>query len=288
MIGSEDDWDGLKSAFSELLRCPLDRSQGTLSATAHQWPRGLEQEIASDATASGPARLEIYQRQYWFRLFSVMQQEFPLVSHLLGFWEFNGWASDYLVQAPPRSIDIAGVADTFVTFLAAEAQVRSLPRALSPTLLEQAARLDEAYRQILRAPSIACFRPSAEDAALLAYRRLKRGPNVAFFREDWPLVELRDTLTPEDEGPLPSINALRQPNHWALVRTRAGVGRKRLEPLEYMLFEQLQRKPLNEALAFLEERTERCKLEGLPSRVQRWLAGSIERGFWACLGEANL
>jgi hypothetical protein len=84
----------------------------------------------------------------------------------------------------------------------------------------------------------------------------------------------------EAEAPaLPS--SLDEPRWWALVRERDGIRHVSLEAKEGALLSLLTRRTVREALAELEASCPRDERAALPSRAQRWLAASVQRGFWA-------
>ena len=84
---SAPDWlVELQGRFGAVIRTPLDRSSGALRATV-----SANAPAALDDSLDGPRRpaaerLAVYNRQYWFRLFGVMQTAFPLTARLLGHW----------------------------------------------------------------------------------------------------------------------------------------------------------------------------------------------------------
>ncbi len=278
-------WPSLQQLLGGVVRHPLTRATGTLTSNLGTLAGDIERAYVSDERADCHERLAVYNRQYWFRLFSVMQQEFPLVAHLLGYWEFNGWASDFLDVSPPRSVDVAGIGDGFVDFVRTGAPRRLEGHTPSLALLLQAVDVDEAFRQIFRAPPVNAWQPDPSEAVRLAQASLRAAPNLAFVREDWPLVELRDAFAPDDEGPSAPFDALRHPNHWALRRTVSGMGRVLLEVAEYDLFVAIQTRPLHKALAELQSRTPIDELSALSSRVNQWLTRSMKLGFWVGVGE---
>lgn len=90
----------LQARFGSVLRTPLDRSTGTLSATPETYDPILVAQV------SDPRGLAIYNRQVWFRLFEVLQSAFPLTARLLGLWQFNFYASRFLEGNPPHTWNI--------------------------------------------------------------------------------------------------------------------------------------------------------------------------------------
>jgi Putative DNA-binding domain len=51
-------------------------------------------------------RLEIYNRQYWFRLLSSMVEDFPVLQAILGYRRFESMCKAYLTDCPSRSFTL--------------------------------------------------------------------------------------------------------------------------------------------------------------------------------------
>lgn len=62
-------------------------------------------------------RLEIYNRQYWFRLLSSMIEDFPGLRAILGGQRFESMCKAYLTQCPPRSFTLRNLGARLETWL---------------------------------------------------------------------------------------------------------------------------------------------------------------------------
>lgn len=282
--------------FGAVLRAPLDRSSGTLRAAPSRYDASMITSVASDARG----RLAVYNRQYWCRLFTVMQGEFPLVTALMGAWTFNDFAGRFLLAHPPRHHDVAAVADGFDQFLDNATPKRGvmpdgLDVAVPRSALSQAARVDQAFRRVLAAPDEASFRPTAADAARLGRCRLVPAQSLSIVEEDWPLFEMRHRL-PRD--PEPRARRLPAPHpggrrSWAVCRVRdrsTDASGHRVVPLsrpQADLLRHLHKHPIAAALALLEAEHAGQDPAALARDVQRWLAESVELGLWTRLEEVE-
>ncbi len=277
--------------FGALIRTPLDRNSGTLRANLAQYPETLVGDAVTALALSARERLAVYNRQYWFRLFSVLQRAYPLTAQLLGHWSFNGLASLYLEAHPPTQRELDPVAIGFSVYLLellkgeGEAALRSAAAPappLAPTALADAVRLDAAWRAVFVAPAAGAFAISPADAPRLAEARLERSPAVALIWLDYPLVELRvEALSRSSQKPLPAPAPSLEPVAWLLVRTQRGVGHVKLERTEARLYEELFEHPVGVALARLEQQLPAGERAGLPQQVQAWLARSVRIGVWS-------
>jgi Putative DNA-binding domain len=279
-------WPTLQHAIGCTLRLPLSRVTSNLVSNLGALDTETAREFVADERGSIRERLGIYNRQYWFRLFSVMQQEFPILAHLLGYWEFNGWAAQFLQFSPPRTADIGDIGNGFVEFLRLEVPRRNKTLTPNLTLISQAADVDEAYRRIIRAPPVVAWRPSPTDVLRIAKSSLQAAANLAFVKEDWPLVELRDAFEPDSKGPI-DVRPLNAPKHWAIMRVTHGMGRVQLQPDEYELFVAIQNRPLSTVLAELQRQTSSEDIPTLSIQVNHWLTRSMKLGFWTGLKEPH-
>lgn len=264
--------------FGDALRTPLDRTSGALTATPASYPRAL----ADDA---GAERLAVYNRQYWFRLFTVLHDAFPLTARLVGYWDFNEHAAAYLAAHPPRTWDLDDVPTAFAAFfvgrLGGDGEAANAER----RAWVESALLDSAHRAVFRAPTVTPFRPSAADAARLLVTQLVPSPAVMVVREHSALLDLRRALlarrdTSTTRLALPGPHSGPDTRHWAIVRENEGTRAVLLEPREAELLALLAGYPVGEALGRLELACPLAERAALPAATERWLARGVQLGFW--------
>jgi len=264
----------LQAHFGAALRTPLDRSTGTLRATPELYDAEVLAEIVDSARAHSADRLAVYNRQYWFRLFGVLQTAYPLTVRLLGHWRFNDFAARFLRVHPPRDWDLDRAPDGFDTFL-----VDALADEPARDALLEAAQLDSAWRAIFRAPATSPFAPSPEDAARLLDAYLEPSPASAIVVEHWPLIALKRALaSTAGEAPMPLPPRSRDSRAWLLVREPLGIRQHALESRECQLLLLLQAHTVRDALGALEALCGDTERAALPAQTQRWLAQSVARG----------
>lgn len=283
-------WLGeFQSAFGAILREPLDRQTGSLRALTDRYDLSLG--ATDGARIDARERLAVYHRQYWFRLFGVVQAGFPLTARLLGFWHFNEFAAAFLVAHPPRAWDIGRAADGFATFLQAAVAGRTL-RVGSPVrdvdgdLVAAAATIDEVFRHVFDLAPEPAFRPGPADAARLLSARLVPAATACLVEERWPLARLRqDAVGRGDLAEIMPPDALTEPAFWAVFQTHVGVSQARLSRLEASLWRLLREHPVERALGLLEASCTEAERATLPALTQTFLARSVELGFWTGLRE---
>ena len=265
--------------FGGVLRTPLDRASGTLRATPSAYDPLVG--VVDGPRASASERLAVYNRQYWFRLFTVMQGCFPLTTRLLGHWTFNGHAGRFLFEHPPRGWDVEQVSDGFVTWLATVVKKPGFEASVEGDALLDAAEIDAAFRAVFLAPEVALFRPTAEDAPRILGSRLISSPAARVIEDRWSLLDLRRSLEGDrSEARVPLPERLVRPAWWALVRKPQGIAHVPLDPREGHLLRLLERFPVQDALALLEAECPESERAELPARARGWLARGVEHGLW--------
>jgi hypothetical protein len=308
-----------EAQFSQMLRTPLDRSSGTLRAQCEAYGPDICAAAREGGRLDPRQRLAIYNRQYWFRLFGAFQHEFPATTALLGAWHFSALAGRFLEESPPQHHDLGRAADGFARSLEQQlsaaggvaqlyaaaglargfrqplsaagpaAALERQPLAAGPPqtpraparALAQALRIDEAFRQVFRAPQQSRLTLTAAELQSVEHARLRWSTAVCLVEEDWPLLPLRRRRRGAREGALavPPQYA-NGTHHWAVCQEPGGQRLIALAPWEATLLRLLQRNSVSDALAELERACPAAEHAALVQQVPRWLAASVQRGFW--------
>ena len=272
-----------------MLRTPLARETGTLRATSLAYDHELLQLAVAGPRLAASERLAIYNRQYWFRLFSVFHGAFPLTTRLLSHFTFNGYVARFLQAHPPKAWDIESALLGFDEFLrqalpAGAAPIDGRRAGVESLAVVQAARIDAAFHRVFRAPAVEPFHPGAEHAEQLLVSRLLASPAAAVVEEHWPLCELRRTIATEaGEAAVALPPKLDQARSWLLLRAGMKLSLLALEPREAELLRLLERHSVGAALEQLEQACSLDERATLPASTQRWLARSVTLGAWVGL-----
>jgi Putative DNA-binding domain len=153
---------------------------------------------------SGLARLEVYNRQYWFRLITIMQEEFPCTLHVIGLDDFNRFVIRFLDAHPPTSPYLADMDATFPAFLC-----RGYRRANREQVLEAAA-YDKALSRALDAsdafvtsgaPAVSSRAKAEAQNAVVdpAHMRWVRAPHVTPLWLHWDFAAYRALCRADEE-----------------------------------------------------------------------------------------
>ena len=107
-------WSDLQNEMGQLLRAPLNR-QGERFSTASP-PSTLLKEFNFNPNLNDSHKLntsqtkyqslhqrfDLYQRQYWMRLFNALQRSLPYTTQALTPFEFNQLVTLYFIEYPPQ------------------------------------------------------------------------------------------------------------------------------------------------------------------------------------------
>jgi hypothetical protein len=130
-------------------------------------------------------RLEIYNRQYWFRVLSSMVEDFPGLRAVLGDKRFEAMSKAYLVECPSRSFTLRNLGARLEDWL------RKHPKWAGP---KQALAVDIAR---LEWADIEAFDGKAEPALRPQDLRADAGPKLKLKLQ--PYVRLLDLRYPVDD-----------------------------------------------------------------------------------------
>ncbi len=252
--------------------------------------------IAPNSRLTAFERLEIYNRQYWFRVLSALAEDFPGLRAVLGSRRYDALAIAYLTAHPSRSFTLRNLGSKLPLWLAANPQYAGRRHRLAvdvariewafveafdsaerpPLTLEQIATLDGNSRLALQPHlRLLMLEYPADELVLALHMREKRQTSEAG-------VELE-----EDEEPPAELSRLRRRTTWlAAHRIDFSVYYKRLRPEEYLTLSAIREGlPLSEAVAagFAESRSTEGRRA---AQVRDWFADWAELG-WICAPELD-
>lgn len=150
MIPPDPCLEDLQAWFGRAIRHPLPRDYrgNPLATGAPELDAEADQLIRGRGGVSGSERVGIYNEQYWFRLVSIMQEEYPCAVHVLGLKAYNDWVIRYLAAHPPASPYLSRLDAEWPDFMAREYRPSRPGR--DPVL--QALAYDRAFSRAFDAP----------------------------------------------------------------------------------------------------------------------------------------
>ena len=235
-------------------------------------------------------RLEIYNRQYWFRLLDCLYEDYPGLRAVLGDKRFAALAEAYLDKYPSTSPALRDLGSNLPRFLAEEPAFTGAHQAIA----QDAARVEWAQVVAFDAPSrkASTLKKLAGIAPDRIFLRLQ--PYITLLELQYPVDHLVIRLLRQDGKMRSEASNAVESNHRPRQRSRAGSIRKapgwlvvhrlnnavyfkRITRPQYEILAALNRgASLAAAFAVLEDLPEAAELS--PAEVQGWFQS------WASLG----
>ncbi|MGB6746187.1 MAG: DNA-binding domain-containing protein [Terracidiphilus sp.] len=252
--------------------------------------------VAPNTRLNAFERLEIYNRQYWFRVLGALADDFPAVRSVVGSVRFESLSIAYLTDHPSRSFSLRNLGSRLVEWLRAhpEFTARRHTLAIDVARIEWAfvESFDSADRTPLTLPQI---------AALEAGSPLALQPHLQLMALSYPADNLvlslhkrEKRLTSEAgvqhedavESPTRLPNLRRRATWLAAHRVDLSVYYRRLEHEEFLALAAIREgRPLAEALeaafsqSYLPEQNRAW-------RVKTWFNNWAQFG-WLCAPEPS-
>ena len=140
-------------------------------------------------------RLEIYNRQYWFRLFSALAEDFPGLRSVLGEKQFDAMCKAYIVDCPSTSFTLRNLGSKM------EAWLRAHPKwaGKKQTLALDIARLEWADIEAFDNESKPALRTEDLATADAETLKLELQPYVRLLDFAYPVDDLLLAVRKEDD-----------------------------------------------------------------------------------------
>lgn len=282
---------GLQRTMARAVMQPLTRSE-RMQQTA---PNGKPMRsyavrfIKPNDRLTSFERLEIYNRQYWFRVLSSMVEDFPGLRAVLSERRFEEMCKAYITDCPSRSFTLRNLGSRLESWL------RKHPKwaGAKLDLALDIARLEWADIETFDGKAEPALRPEDLGGAADANLRLKLQPYVQLLSLKHPVDDLLLEVRKDQDTDFAS-NAFQEkrkrkrvqavaklkpaPIFLAVHRLDYSVYFRRIEPEEFSMLKALRAgKSLGEAIALGLCKTT-IPLEERSASVQQWFQN------WAALG----
>jgi hypothetical protein len=147
-----------------------------------------ESLISPNEKLSAHERIELYARQYWWRLMGSLRDDFPISESLLGSKKFRSLIEDYILAHGSRSYTLRHLGRGFPQFLLMHAHIDEAPRMQFAAELAQAelAQLESYFAATLPALTAEMLAELEHPESRLL---LLRQPHVFVFSYHYPVLE---------------------------------------------------------------------------------------------------
>ncbi|MGC0775004.1 MAG: DNA-binding domain-containing protein [Candidatus Acidiferrum sp.] len=235
-------------------------------------------------------RLEIYNRQYWFRVLSALGEDFPGLRAVLGERRFDAMAQAYLIANPSRSFTLRDLGSSMESWLRKKTKWAGKNQALALDI----ARLEWADIEAFDGKAEPPLRPQDLSSADGAKLKLTLQPYVRLLSFRYPVDDLLLEVRKEDEDTDFASNTFTEHRKHKRVRAVAklkpaeiflavhridySVYFRRLEQEEFAILTALREGKTLAAAVALGFRKSAIAAEERPAQVQTWFQT------WAALG----
>ena len=211
----------------------------------------IEKWITPGPRLTASQRIGIYNQQYWFRLLTLMQEDYPTLVRLFGYADFNRIiAQPYLLKYTPNHSCLASLGTRLLQWIEEDYREEDKHLVLS------AARVDEAYERLF----FALFSPPLDTSSLdcLADKPIYLQPFVALFDLGADLFTFRSEMLSQEpeywlENDFPKIDWSKS-HYFALHRKRGELIWEEMEPDEFSLLRSFEKgAKIEEALFSFDE-----------------------------------
>jgi hypothetical protein len=144
----------LQRTMASAVMQPLTRDDGMRPKTAdgRSMADVADSFIAPNSRLTAFERLEIYNRQYWFRVLGALQEDFPAVRAVVGPRRFEAISVAYLTAHPSRSFTLRNLGSHFPEWLAANPERAGRRRRLATDVARIEWAFVEAFDSAEREP----------------------------------------------------------------------------------------------------------------------------------------
>ncbi len=269
----------IQENFAMAIRMPFSFSSGKFACQVEQYPDEAVRSIHSRGDENPENRLAVYNEQYWYRLLTTLQKDFPLLAYRMGFWHFNQLATAYLTQYPSRSPYLEKLPNQLPTFMGEKSE-------WGQKFWIQAANLDFAFFQAFHLPEkpvldIKNF--DTEQWVALSEKVLSFQPWLFLIEEDWNGMQTRAALVnADDHEPGIKVEAKMEKGYWAIFRQEGHVSWLSLEFEAFVLLRELHSgSSLSDACEKAAQALDEAGQHRLATGITEWFAYWIKQR-WIC------
>ncbi|MGL1900530.1 MAG: DNA-binding domain-containing protein [Fibrobacterales bacterium] len=255
--------------FSQALTTPYDFSTGRVEHQHFLYKPYLLSLIKTQGERSEAEHFDVYNQQYWFRLFTAIQSDFPLLRHTLSAWELNQLVTEYLARYPSQHPSLNHLTDQFLQFMGES-------HSWNTDLTREIAAIECAFVTAfskLQKPGLIPL-SEAELSSIGSEKLIFQEP-FTLLNESWDILENR-ALVFKDADDIITPNFKKVNGWWALYQYNDVLDVIKLSEMEHALLKHLYEGiPLENALEqvfnILEAHEQQHLFSLIPIWFKRWV-----------------
>jgi hypothetical protein len=211
----------LQKAVARAVMHPLSRNErmGTRGPGGESMERYAARYIKANDRLTSFERLEIYNRQYWFRVLGSMAEDFPGLRAILGERRFDDMCRAYLIECPSRSFTLRNLGSRLETWLGRNPQWIRGQKILSLDM----ARLEWADIEAFDGAAEPVLRLEGLVGVSLSNLKLKVQPYVQLLDLHYPVDDLVLQVRNDDDAADFASNAVAERRKRTTVQAAAAL-----------------------------------------------------------------
>ena len=181
----------LQKWFGSIISRPISSNSEMmpLSPSGRPLSQESEEHIRPNRKLTSQQRIEIYNQQYWWRLLSILHENFPTMTRLFGYADFNlSIGMPFLTKYPSRDWSLARLGDQLPLW------VKQCYQAQDKELILAAAEVDWSYQELFFAQPPLDIVASPQ----LISKKLMLQPHLKIFKFPFDIFSLRAALLKEE------------------------------------------------------------------------------------------
>ena len=281
----------LQTSFSMLIKTPLISTKGVLqvdSDGAREASFWFLLDPHAKAAKNGAFQ---YNRQFWFRIFSILHQELPLTCDVMGHWNFNQLALRAFSREHNDALHLPksanGISSFFIQCLHQKRENgRTLVSDLSPVVIESL-EFDACYLRIFGATDAVMTSEASvsnlleTDESTESCQLIAKG-NWGIVRESWNLSDRFSRIKEpaqfrSDNLDNQTLKVLPEQRFLIMAANATSVQWVQIEGARAIFYEMLTRLPVGAAIDALLAQYAGPDVE---QKAATWLTESFEMGLW--------
>lgn len=262
----------IQNWFGSIITRPIDENNRMMPLSPRGEPMEVEacRYIIPSSTLRPDERIQLYNQQYWWRLLRILHENFPLLTRLFGYYEFNMTIGfPYLVKYPSHTWTLNLLGDTLIRWIEEDYQGEDRK------LLKDVWALDWAYNTAFFAEKKEPLNLEKTNFEMLLECPLALQPYIYLFEFDQDLPSLRAVMLKESpdywvENPFPEIEKGRK-FYFILSRNIGNnLVMEALDKVEYLILKQIQTGSSIDAICeWLEHQEEEIRMQA-EQQLQTW------------------
>lgn len=278
--------------FGSIIIRPIDENSeiNPISPSGRPLKEEAWDFIVPSPTLQPIQRMQVYSQQFWWRLLNTLHEDFPLVTRLFGYRDFNLTIGfPYITKYLPDHWSLSYLGSRLPRWIEEEYTAEDKP------IVKDAINLDWAYTECFltahHPPLTSGTLPKQQDISRLLSKKARLQPHLRLFTMDYDLFGFREEFLKEDPDywlthEFPELKKDKR-YHFVFFRNlKNNLQYEEVTPGEYQLLERFQRgSTIEKAIQWLENQSSELYSEAA-SNLHLWLQKWVVKQ-WLTLAKLN-